>query len=235
MIFSICKFNILTNIEDIQAAMDSEHYTWAPMPNQKLTNADGTKNKKQYQWKTREASFKVIGRIYSVSPTNPELFHLRILLNHVKGATSFEDIKRVDGKEPCQTFTQACLELGLIEDDKEWGRVLKEAEVSLLPYQMRNLFVRLLIHCQPVAPHELWDDFKEAMSEDFALQFPPDIAIKKGYREICRLLENEDTDITKFPTMPQDLEFYDEFDTYDPIHDESIGNQMRCGHQLLIK
>uniref|UniRef100_A0AC35FFM5 ATP-dependent DNA helicase n=1 Tax=Panagrolaimus sp. PS1159 TaxID=55785 RepID=A0AC35FFM5_9BILA len=247
------NFTDAENIEDLQAAMDSknkfldwfelnkrdtnarkyfyheipEHYTWAPIPNQKLTNADGTKNKKQYQWKTREASFKVIGRMYSASPTNPELFHLRILLNHVKGATSFEDLKTV-GTTVCQTFTQACLELGLIEDDKEWARVLEEAEVSLSPYQMRNLFVRLLIHCQPIAPHELWEKFKKAMAEDFALQYPQDIAIKKAYREICRLLENEDSDITKFPTMPQDLAFDDDYDIYDPIYDETIGDQMRA-------
>uniref|UniRef100_A0A914YQP7 ATP-dependent DNA helicase n=1 Tax=Panagrolaimus superbus TaxID=310955 RepID=A0A914YQP7_9BILA len=164
--------------------------------------------------------------MYSASPTNQELFHLRILLNHIKGATCYEDLKRVDGNI-CQTFSQACLELGLIEDDKEWGRVLKEADVSLLPYQMRNLFVRLLIHCQPIAPHDLWEEFKEAMSADFALNFSKDIAIKKSYREICRLLENEDKDIKDFPTMPQDLSFDDDYDTYDPIHDEAIGIHMR--------
>uniref|UniRef100_A0AC34FY32 ATP-dependent DNA helicase n=1 Tax=Panagrolaimus sp. ES5 TaxID=591445 RepID=A0AC34FY32_9BILA len=165
--------------------------------------------------------------MYSVSPTNQELFHLRILLNHVKGATSFEDLKRVDGQvEPCQTFTQTCLELGLVKDDKEWEKVLNEVKLELMPYQMRLLFVRLLIHCSPLAPHELWETFTTDLSDDFARNMSEDLAIKKAYREIQRILEIENKTLADFPSMSQNVDFDEDYDIYDPIYDQQIGDQL---------
>ena len=38
----------------------------------------------------------------------------------------------------------------------------------MMPRTLRQLFVRMLIHCQPIHPDELWNEFKNAMSEDFA-------------------------------------------------------------------
>ncbi|KAL6223330.1 hypothetical protein ACLB2K_006717 [Fragaria x ananassa] len=48
-------------------------------------------------WEARETNRKVIGRIYTVSPLEGEKFYLRVLLNHVRGPKSFEDIRKVDG------------------------------------------------------------------------------------------------------------------------------------------
>uniref|UniRef100_A0A914PYP6 Helitron helicase-like domain-containing protein n=1 Tax=Panagrolaimus davidi TaxID=227884 RepID=A0A914PYP6_9BILA len=55
-----------------------------------------------FTWKKMSASGK---------PTKMQCkSRTRILLNHVKGATCFEDLKRIERQdEPCQTFTQACL------------------------------------------------------------------------------------------------------------------------------
>ena len=39
----------------------------------------------------------MIGRINSVNPKKGERFYLRLLLNHVKGPTSFQDLLTVDG------------------------------------------------------------------------------------------------------------------------------------------
>ena len=69
-------------------------------------------------WSKRKASFNCLGRIYAVSPANVELFHLRLILNNVNGATSFENLKTINGQSN-ETFIGACLALGLIEDDKE--------------------------------------------------------------------------------------------------------------------
>jgi len=55
--------------------------------------------------------------MYSISPTQIELFHLRLLLI-VKGTTSFDVLRIVNG-EVYQLFSAACLALGLIEDDDE--------------------------------------------------------------------------------------------------------------------
>jgi len=40
-------------------------------------------------------------------------------------ATSFDDL-RIVYKKVCQSFSEACLALGLIEDDDEWKRAMNE-------------------------------------------------------------------------------------------------------------
>ena len=52
------------------------HYTWHPKPK---------------EWRPRQRGH-AIGRIYAVYPSDPERWHLRLLLNNVTGATSFEDL-----------------------------------------------------------------------------------------------------------------------------------------------
>jgi hypothetical protein len=50
------------------------------------------------QWLPRQrGEDRVISRIVSVSPRNVELWHLRSLLLHVPGATSFADLRTVNG------------------------------------------------------------------------------------------------------------------------------------------
>ena len=56
--------------------------------------------------------------MYSVSPSKIELFRLRLLLLHCKGAMSFSDIMTVNGIQ-YQTFSETSLALTLIEGDKE--------------------------------------------------------------------------------------------------------------------
>ena len=51
-----------------------------------------------FHWSPRKTKFNVIGRMYSISPTQTELFHLRLLLLTVKGAKSFDDIRTVNGE-----------------------------------------------------------------------------------------------------------------------------------------
>uniref|UniRef100_A0ABD2WRG2 ATP-dependent DNA helicase n=1 Tax=Trichogramma kaykai TaxID=54128 RepID=A0ABD2WRG2_9HYME len=156
-------------------------------------------------WATRQKNFNVFGRMYTVSPTQSELFHLRLLLLHVKGATSFESLRTVDDiLQP--SFTAACLAMGLIEDDEEWCRAMEEATLWMMPCRLRLLFVRILIHCQPVHPEELWDKFKDAMSEDFALTNDIEMSKQIAYAHINELLINEGYSISNFPSMEQRIE-----------------------------
>ena len=46
-------------------------------------------------------------------------FYICVLLSAVKGATSFEDLRTVDG-QLLPTFHAACLARGLLKDDSEW-------------------------------------------------------------------------------------------------------------------
>ena len=49
-----------------------------------------------------------------------------MLLNVVKGATSFDEIKTVNG-QLCPSFKAACFALGLLDGDREWNDAIKEA------------------------------------------------------------------------------------------------------------
>lgn len=106
-------------------------------------------------WVKRSNYFNCVGRMYSVSPTQIELFHLRLLLLTVTGTISFDDLKTVNG-ETYQSFSETCLALGLIEDDNEWIRAMNEGVRWMMPRQLRKLFICILIHCQPLHPEELW-------------------------------------------------------------------------------
>ncbi|XP_058810119.1 ATP-dependent DNA helicase pif1-like [Phymastichus coffea] len=157
------------------------------------------------KWNPRKKHFNVIRRMYSVSPTQLELFHLRLLLLHVKGAVSFESLRTVDNViHP--TFTAACLALGLIENDEEWKRAIEEGTKCMMPQKLRYLFVRILIHCQPLNPEELWDQFKNQLSEDFSRYHDESISNKMAYFHIDTLLNEEGRSLADFPTMNQFVE-----------------------------
>ncbi|GFY28971.1 ATP-dependent DNA helicase [Trichonephila clavipes] len=56
-----------------------------------------------------------LGIIYAIHPNNRECYHLRMLLNVVKGPTSFESLKSVNGIL-YPTHKAACFALGLLEE-----------------------------------------------------------------------------------------------------------------------
>ncbi|XP_058789684.1 uncharacterized protein LOC131663341 [Phymastichus coffea] len=166
------------------------------------------KNGNISKWSTRKKHFNVIGRMYSISPTQLELFHLRMLLLHVKGAVSFESLRTVDNTVH-PTFVAACLALGLIENDEEWKLALEDGTKWMMPQRLRHLFVRILIHCQPLNPEELWNHFKNPMSENFSRHHEESISHRLAYSHINTLLNNEGRSLADFPTMDQtvDIEF----------------------------
>ncbi|XP_072760469.1 uncharacterized protein [Anoplolepis gracilipes] len=120
----------------------------------------------------------------------------------IKGVTSFDKLKTVNG-EVCQTFSAACLALGLIEDDDEWKRAMNEAIGWMMPKQLRRLFVRILLHCQPLYPEQLWENFKVTMSEDYVQHFGILQGQKKAYAQINAMLCAEGKSFADFPQMEQ--------------------------------
>ena len=116
------------------------------------------------QWKIRERGFS-IGRIYAVSPRDVEKYHLRLLLYHVPGATSFDDLKTVDGV--AQPSFQAAARLrGLLTGQQEWHDCLEQAALYQNPRALRQLFAIILVFCYPENPHELWIGHRDALSDD---------------------------------------------------------------------
>ncbi len=75
----------------------------------------------------RKKSF-TIGHMYYAHPTSGERYYLRMLLNCIKGATSYEHLWIVDGTEH-HTFKYACIAMGLFANDNEWHQALEEADL----------------------------------------------------------------------------------------------------------
>lgn len=114
-------------------------------------------------------STEALGRVYTVHPNHYECFYLRLLLINVRGPTSFEDLRTVDG-ELCATYRQACQRLNLLEDDMHWEATLADSVISSSPHQIRTLFAIIISTCSPSNPFEIWHKFRDDMTEDILLR-----------------------------------------------------------------
>jgi hypothetical protein len=151
------------------------HYSWIP---------------KERRWKRRVRGEKVIGRMYTVSPSDMERFCLRLLLLHTPGATSFEFLRTANG-ELHQTFHAAALSRELLEDDNEWISCLDEASRSQMPSAVRALFAVILLCGPPANCVVLWDQFQETFIEDYSHRgLSAAAAVFQAYHEINRILHD---------------------------------------------
>ncbi|CAG8596468.1 12965_t:CDS:1, partial [Cetraspora pellucida] len=128
-------------------------------------------NKTTKRWKKRHQR-KMIGRIYTVNLSEGERYYLRILLNNIKGATSFKDLKIINNYE-CTTFKESAAKRKLIETEKIYHETMQEAAQYQMPYTLRQLFATILIFGEPNNVWSLWNDNFDAMSEDFAKEGIP--------------------------------------------------------------
>ena len=55
-----------------------------------------------------------IGRVYSAHPGEGERFYLRMLLSHVTGCTSYQDIRSLPDGTVCPTYKEAARRRGLL-------------------------------------------------------------------------------------------------------------------------
>ena len=100
-----------------------------------------------------------------VHPAAGELYFLRMLLNHVKGAKSFEDLRQIFGTV-FPTFQLTCKALGLLGDDREWSDAFGEAIPTASSPQLRQRFVNIIMLCEVADPNSLFDQFWYSMHDD---------------------------------------------------------------------
>ncbi|XP_062230031.1 uncharacterized protein LOC133927587 [Phragmites australis] len=117
------------------------------------------------KWKKRKQCTQV-GRIISAHPAEGERYYLRVLLNHVAGATSYENLRTFDGVV-YPTFREAAEKRGLIESDNNIDDCLTEAEIFHMPSSLQRLFATVLVFCEPNDVRGIWNKHLEAMSDDF--------------------------------------------------------------------
>ncbi|KAK1603462.1 hypothetical protein QYE76_037774 [Lolium multiflorum] len=127
-------------------------------------------NASQKVWTKRRQKRKIatrIGRIYHVHPSTGELFFLRMLLLVATGATCFEDLRRYNGVLH-SSFKAACQARGLVGDDNEWFNLFEEAIVWATPFQLRHLFMTVLLYCEVINGDKIFDRYWCSMGEDIS-------------------------------------------------------------------
>ncbi|CAG8607435.1 15230_t:CDS:2, partial [Racocetra fulgida] len=84
---------------------------------------------------TNNTKREMIGRIYAVNPIEEECYYLRILLNNIKGAMSFADLKLVNGYL-CSTFKESAMRRNLIEKETIYNETMREATQFQMPFSL---------------------------------------------------------------------------------------------------
>ena len=148
-----------------------------------------------------------IGRVVSLTPRHGDVFYLRVLLHHVPGATTFADLRTVDG-QVCVSNQEACRRRDLLQDDQEWAAALADAVGTQRPGQIRQLFVVLLLFCAPADPAALLQRHLAAMGEDFARrrpEVPPEVVASQVLLAIEEALRRADRTLADFglPPVPE--------------------------------
>ena len=188
---------------------DARVYLYHDIPNHFVFDRDN-------KWKCRQQGERVIGRMYSVSPRDTELYHLRLLLLHTTGAYSFEDLKKIND-EIYQTFVDAAKRRGLLCDDSEHDRCLTEAAIFHMPPQLRTLFCMILLHCSPGNSIGLWNSFKAYMTEDFMHKFDAETAEAMVFYDNEAKLSEQGQSFADFGILPPTI--------FCPIQIESMNKE----------
>ena len=137
--------------------------------------------KKWIRRSSRKRLRKKVSRMHYVNYTERERYYLRILLQHKVGATSFDNLKKIKVRDKntgnfvikeCDTFMDACAEMGLLDGDEEFKNALEEAcTIIVSGNQLRQLFATILNLNEVLYPQTLWEQFKFKLTEDIAKQY----------------------------------------------------------------
>ncbi|XP_052152036.1 uncharacterized protein LOC127770382 [Oryza glaberrima] len=189
-----------------------EHHTWQ------------TGKKKKFWQKRKRSAILQVGRMVLAHPTEGERYYLRVLLNHVTGATCYEDLRTVDGKI-LPSFREAAERRGLIEADNTLEECLTEAELLQMPSSLRRLFATILVFCEPSDVRVLWNNHLEAMSEDYRRNCQcPHVVQQMVLINTKDMLRSMGKDIRSFPLPGVDM-----------LHDTTNGVPKEIIEESMIK
>ena len=147
------------------------------------------------QWVRRSpkvALMPIVGRMHYVNYKQRERYYLRVLLGRVVGATSFTDLRTVDGIV-CVSFREACCKRGCLDDDTEWDNALEEAcgGVILNCEQLRIFFVTILNNNDVNDANALWQKYKNDFSADIKRKYYANTNVPMNEREYTQAMYNE--------------------------------------------
>ena len=153
------------------------------------------------EWVKRRNQGGQVGRVYFVNPSAGECYYLRLLLHHIPGCTSFQDLRTVNGTV-YGTYKEAAQHLGLLDDDAESRQCLQEACGFQMPRQLRQLFCFQLIFNDPVDPNGLFEEFWEDLCEDFLLSMDADAAKRASLLSMNNIMRVHGKSIWEILNIP---------------------------------
>ncbi|ONM24697.1 hypothetical protein ZEAMMB73_Zm00001d006675 [Zea mays] len=163
---------------------------------------------KVWQRRKRDTGGQV-GRIVSAHPAEGERYYLRVLLNHVTGATSYVDLRTIDGVT-LPIFREAAERRGLLESDNTLDDCLTEHALFQMPSTLRRLFATILVYCEPSDVAVLWRKHLDAMSEDYQRRSQSKTHVEQMVLiDIRNMLQSMGKDIKTFP-LPPIIDAYDD-------------------------
>lgn len=182
---------------------------------------------KEKKWKKRQrGGSKAIARLFYVSPKDVELFHLRLLLLHVRGPICFQDLRTV-GNIVYPTFSAAAHARGIASNDREWRECLLEAKECKSPQQLRELFAIICGMNVPTNALDLWNEFKNFMCEDFLRNFSENDSYNRGLLVIEEILFTHNLSCEQLGLpIPQSLSAIVTAVNPDPEREEAIFDEM---------
>lgn len=186
-----------------------EHYVWT----------------QEKRWKTRVRQRKpLLNRLYFVSPRQQERFHLRLLLLHVRGATSLEDLRTFEGIT-YSSYKEAAQARDLIAQDDEWDKCLQEAAIFKFPQQLTELFAYILVFQRPTNARQLYEKYKEHF---FDSRMTPSMAEFQCLHTIKEIANTHNCNIEEFnfPQMQYEEIANTVIDDNDNINEERLINSL---------
>ena len=150
----------------------------------------------------------MIGRI-PITPLNvhtKETFFLRVLLYHVTGPKSFQDLRTINSNgetKVCSTFHLAAIELGLTENDSEAELAMQQAfDYINSDNLIKSFFVNLVIHQMPADPFALFQKFKKELCSKLMYEAkvnePTPAMVNAVLLELQVLFEKQDKNMKDF-------------------------------------
>ena len=69
----------------------------------------------------------------------------------------------------CESYQEVCRKLGLLQDDNAWDEALTEGALTRMSSSLRELFIMIVLFCQPANPLELFNKHFMEWGDDFIL------------------------------------------------------------------
>ncbi|CAG8484513.1 6846_t:CDS:2 [Scutellospora calospora] len=173
------KKTILTEYFHLNSIDPEAHnYLYAEIPTHYIWN---TQSKK---W-TRRKKENAIGRIYMAYSSENKRYYLHLLLNHVRGATSYDDLKHINTRQ------------------------------FHIPCALRNLFSAILVFGESEDPKKLWNENFQAISEDFTRNGIPEgqLCINAVLKYINQFLQQYNKSINDYGLPKINSDYVDDQQT----------------------